>query len=131
MSVPAHSWKATLRRAFALDDGSPCQPEPHQRIVLEKLADEIAKRELTGPALAFLEMSRPLNGVSSAALHFFTPIASVLASPVALKSFAEFLEKRGSVDYLCGMLEAAEQHAQEVRASHDAQARDEPPTPQA
>ncbi|MSR41532.1 MAG: hypothetical protein EXS10_06480 [Phycisphaerales bacterium] len=115
------SWKQSLRRAFALDDGTKCEPDPHEREVLTRLADEIAKRELTGPALAFLEMSRPLNGVSSAALHFFTPIASVLASPVALKRFAEFLEKRGSMDVLCQMLEDAEQR---VHA-----ARETPPTP--
>ena len=34
--------------------------------------------------------------------------AATLASPVALKSFADFLDKRGSVDVLCGMLESAE-----------------------
>ncbi len=113
-------WRASLRKAFALDDGTPCEPDPHQREVLEKLADEIARRELTGPALAFLEMSRPLNGVSGAVLHFFTPVASVLANPMALKRFAEFLEKRGSVDCLCGLLEVAERRALERRESQDA-----------
>jgi hypothetical protein len=100
--------KDFLRNAFALDDGKPCEPTESQREVLEKLAREVAKRRLTGPALAFLEMSRPLNGLGAAAIQFFTPVASTLASPVALREFAEFLEKRGSVDCLCRMLEAAE-----------------------
>ena len=37
-----------------------------------------------------------------------TPIASSLANPLALKHFAEFLEKRGAVDVLANMLEDAE-----------------------
>ena len=56
--------KEFLRNAFALDDGKPCEPTPAQRAVLEKLAGEVARRRLTGPAVAFLEMSRPLNGIA-------------------------------------------------------------------
>ncbi len=100
--------KDFLRNAFALDDGKPCEPSPEQREVLERLAAEVAKRRLAGPALAFLEMSRPLNGLGAAVIHFFSPLASTLANPVSLARFAEFLEKRGSVDYLCGLIERAE-----------------------
>ncbi len=100
--------KEFLRNAFALDDGKPCEPSEAQRAVLEKLAAEIARRRMTGPAVAFLEMSRPLNGLGAAAVQFFTPIASILASPESLREFAAFLEKRGSIEHLCRMLEAAE-----------------------
>jgi hypothetical protein len=100
--------KEFFRNAFALDDGKPCEPSPEQRAVLERLSAEIAKRRMTGPALAFLEMSRPLNGLGAAVVQFFTPIASILARPESLRDFAAFLEKRGSIDVLCGMLEAAE-----------------------
>jgi hypothetical protein len=97
-----------LRNAFALDDGKPCEPTQSQRVVLEKLAAEVAKRRLTGPTIAFLEMSRPLNGLGAAVIQFITPVAATLANPEYLREFSEFLEKRGSVDYLCRMLEAAE-----------------------
>lgn len=100
--------KDFFRNAFALDDGKPCEPTPAQRAVLERLAGEVAKRRLTGPAIAFLEMSRPLNGLGAAVIQFFTPVAATLANPESLREFAEFLEKRGSVDYLCRMLEEAE-----------------------
>lgn len=100
--------KDFFRNAFALDDGKPCEPTPAQRAVLERLAGEVAKRRLTGPAIAFLEMSRPLNGLGAAVIQFFTPVAATLANPESLREFAEFLEKRGSVDYLCRMLETAE-----------------------
>ncbi len=99
-----------LRNAFAVNESIECVPSPEQRELLERLADEIARRRMTGPALAFLEMSRPLNSLGASALHFFTPIASSLAHPVALKHFAEFLDQRGSVDVLCTMLEAAQTH---------------------
>jgi len=97
-----------LRNAFALGDGKPCEPSPEDRAMLERLAAEVARRRMTGPALAFLEMSRPLNAIGAAAIHFFTPLASMLANPDAAKRFAEFLEKRGSIDVLCELLEAAE-----------------------
>jgi len=100
--------KEFLRNAFAVDDGKPCEPTEAQRAILEKLTREVARRRLTGPAIAFLEMSRPLNGLGAAVVQFFTPVAATLANPESLREFAEFLEKRGSVDYLCRMLESAE-----------------------
>lgn len=97
-----------LRNAFALDDGKPCEPSPDERAVLDRVVDEVVRRRLSAPALAFLEMSRPLNVVGAAAIHFFTPIAAVLANPLHLRRFADFLERRGSVDHLCRMIERAE-----------------------
>jgi hypothetical protein len=98
-----------LRNAFALDDGKPCEPSDDERAVLDRVVDEVVRRRLSTPAIAFLEMSRPLNVVGAAAIHFFTPIAAVLANPLHLRRFADFLERRGSVDYLCRMIERAEQ----------------------
>lgn len=98
-----------LRNAFALDDGKPCDPSDDERAVLDRVVDEVVRRRLSTPAIAFLEMSRPLNVVGAAAIHFFTPIAAVLANPLHLRRFADFLERRGSVDYLCRMIERAEQ----------------------
>ncbi|MFZ9880141.1 MAG: hypothetical protein ACO3QC_01910 [Phycisphaerales bacterium] len=97
-----------LRNAFALDDGRPCEPTDAQRAILERLVAEVVRRRMAGPAVAFLEMSRPMNALGSAAVHFFTPVASVLANPESMRHFAEFLEKRGSVDVLARMIESAE-----------------------
>jgi hypothetical protein len=98
-----------LRNAFALDDGKPCEPSDDERAVLDRVVEEVVRRRLSVPALAFLEMSRPLHVVGAAAIHFFTPVAAVLANPLHLRRFADFLERRGSVDYLCRMIERAEQ----------------------
>jgi len=97
-----------LRNAFAVESDKPVDPSPEERAVLDRVVDEVVRRRMAAPALAFLEMSRPLNTIGSASIHFLTPIASVLANPLALKAFAEFLEKRGSIDCLCRMIEEAE-----------------------
>lgn len=100
--------KDFFRNAFALDDGKPCEPTPAQRAVIERVAGEVVRRRMAGPAIAFLEMSRPLNGLGAAVIQFFTPVAATLANPESLRDFAEFLEKRGSVDFLCRTLEESE-----------------------
>lgn len=97
-----------LRNAFALDDGKPCVPNDEERAVVERVADEVARRRMAPTAIAFLEMSRPLAGVGAASIHFLTPIASSLANPLALKHLAEFLERRGAVDVLITAIETAE-----------------------
>ena len=57
------------------------------------------------PALAFLEMSRPLNRVAAQALYFFQPVASLALTGDDYNRFARFLEKSGSIDYLCRRIE--------------------------
>lgn len=104
-----------LKHAFAIDPPGPAQPTDEQRAVIEKLCAEVVRRGLAAPALVALEMSRPLNFISSQALHFLAPIVSVFTDADAHKHLAEFLERRGSVDYLCGRieeLEAAQKHVE-------------------
>jgi hypothetical protein len=60
---------------------------------------------MTTPAILFLETVRPLNFVSSQVLQFFRPVLSVVADPAACRELAEFLEHRGSIDYLCRRIE--------------------------
>jgi hypothetical protein len=60
---------------------------------------------MTTPAILFLETVRPLNYVSSQVLQFFRPVLSVVADPAACRDLAEFLEHRGSVDFLCRRIE--------------------------
>ena len=51
-------------------------------------------------------MSRPLNFLAAnAVLHFFSPILSALLTGDEHKRFAEFLERRGSIDFLCRRIE--------------------------
>lgn len=101
--------KDWLRHAFAVDEG-PFEPTPRQAAVADRLCREIVRRRLTTPALAFLEMSRPMNYMGAQAVHFFTPLIKALTDTDA-RHFAEFLEHRASIEYLCRRLEELEAQA--------------------
>lgn len=97
-----------LKHAFAVEPPGPAEPTQVQRPVVEKVCVEIVHRHLSTPALAFLEMSRPLNYIGSQALHFFSPLIDAVTDAQGHRRFAEFLEHRGSIDYLCRRIESLE-----------------------
>ena len=94
-----------LKHAFAVESAESFEPTPRQRTLAEALCREVHRRGLATPALAFLEMSRPLNQLGAQTLHFFQPFLSVFTSTDDARVFAEFLEHRGSIECLCRMLE--------------------------
>ncbi|GAB4154006.1 MAG: hypothetical protein Tsb009_30560 [Planctomycetaceae bacterium] len=100
-----------LKHAFAIDPPGPAEPTPEQKSAVDKVCAEIVKRHLSTPALLFLESSRPLNFLGSQALHFLNPFVSVLTDSRGPHNFAEFLSRRGSVDYLCRKIEDLEEEA--------------------
>jgi hypothetical protein len=97
-----------LKHAFAVEASGPAEPNEHQRGPVDVICREVVRRRLTTPALMFLEMSRPLTTVSAAVMHFFGPLATILVDPVAYRHFADFVEKRGSIEYLCRRIEELE-----------------------
>ncbi len=101
-----------LKHAFAVDPPGPAQPTDDQRAAVETVCHEIVRRRLVTPSLVFLEMARPLNFLGAQTLHFLSPFLSVLserqATPDAHKHLAQFLERRGSIDYICGRIEDLE-----------------------
>ena len=99
------------RHAFAVDPPGPAEPDEMQRDVIDRLCRAVVRRQMTTPALFALEMSRPLNYMGSQAMHFFRPIVSTLFDTARYQALAEFLEKRGSVEYVCRRLEAMEEEA--------------------
>ena len=100
-----------FKHAFAVDKPGPAEPTPQQKEVVDKICSQIIKRHLTTPALAFLEMSRPLNFIGSQTMHFFAPFLSVLTESQGHRHFAQFLEQRGSIDYICQRIEELETEA--------------------
>ena len=98
----AYDW---LKHAFAIEPDGPVEPTEVQRAIIDHLCRQIVARGLTTPALVFLESVRPLNYISSQTLHFFAPVLSVVADAQACRELADFLERRGSVDYLCRRIE--------------------------
>jgi hypothetical protein len=94
-----------FRHAFALDPPGPLVVTEEEREVVDRLCRIVVRRRMNVPAMAFLEMSRPLNRVAAQALVFFQPVASVALTGDDYNRFAQFLEKSGSVDYLCRRIE--------------------------
>ncbi len=107
--------------AFAVDKPEDIDPTPTQREVVDRLCSEVVRRGLTTPASVALEMSRPLNGLSAAAMHMFQPIISAIMTTNAYDQFALFLEHRGSIDYLLRRIEHFEREAQAARQAGGSQ----------
>jgi len=93
--------KDALKHAFAIGDTIDYEPNKKQKNIVDKVCREVVKRKLTLPAQVMLETFRPLNYIGSQVMHFFQPIISAVLTGDGYIEFSSFLEKRGSVDYLC------------------------------
>ena len=94
-----------LKHAFAVDPPGPATPTEDQKRVVERLAVEVVRRRLTSPTLLLLECSHNLNFVGSQLLTFFAPFAHIVFPKREYDLISGFLERRGSVEYLCRRLE--------------------------
>ncbi|MCG3127788.1 MAG: hypothetical protein CHACPFDD_02660 [Phycisphaerae bacterium] len=95
-----------LKHAFAVDPPGPATPSELERGLIERLVEELVRRRLTTPAVMMLECSRPLNYIGSQAMTFFGPIAELIFPRAEYRAVAAFLERRGSIEYICQRLEA-------------------------
>jgi hypothetical protein len=102
--LPVTSW---LRNAFAVDPPGPATPNEEERKLVERFAHEVVRRGLTSPALMFLECSHSFNFLASQFLVFAAPILSVLFRGPEYQTLTRFLDRRGSVEYICRRIEAA------------------------
>lgn len=102
-----------LRHAFQVDTAEEA-PRLEELELVNRVAREVVRRRLTTPALAFLEMARPLNFLGAQALHFFAPILTVLFDRREYEMFSHFLERRDAVDRLCSRIEELEQSVSAV-----------------
>jgi hypothetical protein len=103
-----HRLREGLRHAFGIESRAAAIPTAEEREIIERILAAVARRGLVGPTVLFLESMRSLNFVSAQAIHYFTPIVGMVVDRDALHLFARFLERRGSVEWLCGRLEAIE-----------------------
>jgi hypothetical protein len=96
-----------LKHAFATDPGEPLTAE--DIALLERAADTIATRGMATPAIMFLESLGPMNFLGSQALHFFTPILSVVFPQRDVERVAALLERRDTLSRLTTLIEARAQ----------------------
>ncbi len=73
--------------------------------LIRKLADYVVKRNMSMPAIMFLESVRPLNFVGSQAMVYFKPIISRFFTSAEYDKLANILEKREVVDLLINEIE--------------------------
>lgn len=124
--------KEWLKHAFHVEPPGPAEPTDAQAEVVDWICRQVVKRHLTTPALLAMEMSRPLNFIGAQAMRFFQPLMSALLSHhghEGYSQFAAYLERRGSLEYLCGRIEALEAEAVRKERARAATASDESQTP--
>ncbi len=105
------SLRSKLKHAFAVDEPGLAEPTEQQRPAVEWICTQIAKRHLSTPGLIFIEMVRPLNYLGAQAMHFSRPGVWAIAPRNVYGGyihFAEFLERRGSMEYMCRRIEQLE-----------------------
>lgn len=73
--------------------------------LIKKLADYVVRRNMSTPAIMFLESVRPLNFIGSQAIVFFKPILSSFFSRVEYDRLAGILSNRESIDMLINEIE--------------------------
>jgi hypothetical protein len=104
----AERMRAALKHAFHVDPPGIAVPAPEEERLLRRMVNEIVRRGMAQPALLFLESLRPLNGVGAQAMHFLHPFASAIVQPQAYERIAAFLERRGSIEWICRAIEDAD-----------------------
>lgn len=100
-SPRAKSW---FRHAFAVDSPGVAEPSVEEQDVVDDVLRRVARRRLEVPATLFMECFRPMNYLAAQAMHFGAPVGEILFPEQPYRTFAGFLERRGSVDYMTNRL---------------------------
>jgi hypothetical protein len=96
-------------------------PAPGQEGLLETLARKIVERDLSAPAIIFLESTKPLNFIGCQALNFLEPLIQSVFTIKSYHEFTQFMENRSNIERLIlriEELEEARRHAGKEKDSH-------------
>ena len=63
-------------------------------------------RQLTAPAILFLESMKPMSFLGGQLMAFFSPFVHLVLKSSAYDRFAEAIERRENVEYLIQRIEA-------------------------
>jgi hypothetical protein len=91
--------------------------------LIEAIVQKVSQYGMITPAIFFLEMNKPLSYIGSQAMHFFSPIVSVLFT--SFEEYAYFFEDRQNIERVIVRLETVsqEQDASEKSAREAARAK--------
>ncbi len=73
--------------------------------IIDWLAFRVMRYQMETPAVAFLEMSRPLSFIGSQAVHFFAPVADVLFGHPFASEVGFLMQDRSNIDRLVARIE--------------------------
>ena len=93
-----------LKHAFAIELAGPPVPSRVQAEAIDRVCREIVRRRMMLPAEMLLESSAPLHFIGGQMLRFVEPFLATVLDPVAIREFTNFIERRGSVEYICRRL---------------------------
>ena len=97
------SW---LKYAFAIEPPGPAQPTAVQAALIDRVCQEVVRREMILPAQMILDTSGPISFVVGQSMRFFEPFLMTILNPADIREFATFLERRGAVEYISQRLDA-------------------------
>jgi hypothetical protein len=96
-----------LRHAFAVEKAAAFVPTDAERALIDRLAAELSRRQLTLPAMVLLESVRPLGSIAAQAIWFSYPWFAALFDASGLKVVGQLLERPGGADWMIDELEAS------------------------
>ncbi len=99
-----HKFSNEFKHAFSIAKTDSKLPAEEVEI-LETLANGIAKRKMSAPAILFLDTLRPMSYLGSQAMVFFEPFCTMIFPKQKYDKIAKILEKRESVTKLIQLLE--------------------------
>jgi hypothetical protein len=80
-------------------------PNKQEEELLNQIAEEIHKRQLTAPAILFLDSMKPLSFLGGQFMAFCSPFVHMVVDTKVYDAFAEAIEDRDNVEYLISQLE--------------------------
>ncbi|MBI3910847.1 MAG: hypothetical protein HY320_07925 [Armatimonadetes bacterium] len=87
-----------------MDWNADLTPEDRDAII-ERAAQEIARRRLEVPGILFLELHRPFTFLASQALIVFGPLLAAFLRPDQVQRLSKLLEDRSNLDRLINRIE--------------------------
>jgi len=106
LSQKLNGLQSKFREAFAPEPAEPLSSA--DLALLERAADVIVQRGMAIPAVLFLESLGPMNFLGSQALHFLTPILSVVFEQRDVERVALLLERRDTLSRLSALIDTRE-----------------------
>lgn len=96
--------------------GAPAEERAGYDDLIARIAQGIVERDLTAPAIVFLESVKPLSFLGNQLLVFLDPLVSLVVSSRDYSRFVAMLEERENLEKLIVTIEEKSAAAEALRA---------------